>query len=152
MKNFCTYEIASLVNVPGHYLRKYGISSSEQDYFLHFALRYPVFEIKIFGSYCNWSSQRFRVAMIPPIRSFFNSQKSYKCHEGKSNLLKNYFLSIQLLGANVGDFAALAFIFRPDFLSLVSSNFEIAPTGLAQCRFFSSLKQFGNALLFSLFF
>ena len=23
--NFCTFEIASLVNVPGHYLRKYGI-------------------------------------------------------------------------------------------------------------------------------
>ena len=22
--NFCTFEIASLVNVPGHYLRKYG--------------------------------------------------------------------------------------------------------------------------------
>ena len=31
---------------------------------------------------------------ITPIRSFFNSQKSYKCHEGKSNLLKKYFLSI----------------------------------------------------------
>ena len=24
--NFCTFEIASLVNVPGHYLRKYGSS------------------------------------------------------------------------------------------------------------------------------
>ena len=23
--NFCTFEIASLLNVPGHYLRKYGI-------------------------------------------------------------------------------------------------------------------------------
>ena len=23
--NFCTFEIASLDNVPGHYLRKYGI-------------------------------------------------------------------------------------------------------------------------------
>ena len=23
--NFCTFEIASLVNVPGYYLRKYGI-------------------------------------------------------------------------------------------------------------------------------
>ena len=23
--NFCTFEIASLVNFPGHYLRKYGI-------------------------------------------------------------------------------------------------------------------------------
>jgi hypothetical protein len=48
--------------------------------------------------------------------------------------------------------APVAFIFGPDFLFLVPSHFEIAPTGLAQCRFFSSLKQFGNALLFSLFF
>ena len=25
ISNFCTFEIASLINVPGHYLRKYGI-------------------------------------------------------------------------------------------------------------------------------
>ena len=27
--NFCTFEIASLLNVPGHYLRKYGIFFSK---------------------------------------------------------------------------------------------------------------------------
>ena len=29
-KNFCTFEIASLVNVPGHYLRKYSHLSNKR--------------------------------------------------------------------------------------------------------------------------
>ena len=30
---FCTFEIASLVNVPGHYLRKYGKCENDEKFY-----------------------------------------------------------------------------------------------------------------------
>ena len=54
--NFCAFEIASLLNVPGHYLRKYGILNLKL--FCHFpGILLPYLWIQISPEMCRWSAQ-----------------------------------------------------------------------------------------------